>query len=368
MQDSAAAPDRPRVPDWPASRGRSPMQDWPCRARSVGTRTRILPPPRLSPLASQERIVLLLAALAFAVFALVLDGFATPANLLNIVRGVSVLGVLAAGMGIVVIGRGIDLSMITVMVVSVAIELSLMHGGWSTGGAALLTAAVVLGIGAMNGVIVAYGGVSALFATLASAAFVFGFVRSQVLGQDVISIPPGATLLLDLGQARVLGLPPDVLVFAGVLAAAALALRTLRAGRFLYLMGDNWQAARTMGIPVRPLTVLSYMASALLAWVAGLASAVSLQSVNTRVVNSGLLYDVVLVVVIGGIGLSGGKGGMRNVLAGALLIGILLNGMTILNLPNIQQNLVKALILLGAIILESRLNPRDEQTSQQGDI
>jgi len=133
-------------------------------------------------------------------------------------------------------------------------------------------------------------------------------------------------------------------------------------------MGDNFQAARTMGIPVRPLIVASFVASAVLAWLAGIASAVSLQSMNTRLVNSALLYDVVLVVVIGGIGLSGGKGGMRNVVVGALLIGILLNGMTILNLPNIHQNLIKALILLGAIILDGQLNPRDEQTSQQGDI
>ena len=133
-------------------------------------------------------------------------------------------------------------------------------------------------------------------------------------------------------------------------------------------VGDNFNAARTMGIPVRPLIVAAFIASALLAWLAGVASAVSLQSMNTRLVNSALLYDVVLVVVIGGIGLSGGKGGMRNVVVGAALIGVLLNGMTILNLPNIHQNLIKALILLGAIILDGRLNPRDEQTSQQGDI
>jgi ribose transport system permease protein len=133
-------------------------------------------------------------------------------------------------------------------------------------------------------------------------------------------------------------------------------------------MGDNYQAARTMGIGVRPLTLLNYVVSALLAWVAGVATAVSLQSMNTRIVNSTLLYDVILVVVIGGIGLSGGKGGMRNILVGALLIGILLNGMTILDLSNIYQNLIKATILLAAIILDGRLNPRDEQTSQQGDI
>ena len=73
-------------------------------------------------------------------------------------------------------------------------------------------------------------------------------------------------------------------------------------------------------------------------------------------------------MVIGGIGLSGGRGGVRNVIVGALLIGIMLNAMTILDIPNIYQNLIKSTILLIAIIIDSVLNPRDEQTAQQGDI
>ena len=97
-------------------------------------------------------------------------------------------------------------------------------------------------------------------------------------------------------------------------------------------------------------------------------TAASLLSINTRVVNSTLLYDIVLVAVIGGIGLSGGKGGMRNVIVGALLIGIMVNAMTIMDISNIMQNLIKSTILLIAIIVDSLLNPRDEQTAQQGDI
>lgn len=317
---------------------------------------------------TQEIIVLAMAILLFGGFALTLPGFTDAANLVNILRSVAVLGILAVGMGIVVIGRGIDLSMVSIMVVTVAIQLELMHAGWSLWQASAVVALITLAIGAMNGFMVAYAGVSALFATLASGAFVFGFVRSRILTQDVIYVPETATSLLGLGRTQVFGLPLDVLVFLGVVVVVFLTLRYSRPGRFLYLMGDNFQAARTMGIPVRPLIVASFMASALMAWLAGMASAVSLQSMNTRLVNSALLYDVVLVVVIGGIGLSGGKGGMRNVVVGALLIGVMLNGMTILNLPNIHQNLIKALILLGAIILDGQINPRDEQTSQQGDI
>ena len=172
------------------------------------------------PRVTQEGIVLLMAVLLFAGFAVALDGFLTPVNLLNIVRSVSVLGVLAAGMAIVVIGRGIDLSMISIMVVTVAIQLQAMHAGWPTGGAMALAVVIALGLGAMNGVMVAYAGVSALFATLASGAFIFGFVRSQILTQDSINLPDSATGLLSLGTARILGLPLDVVVFALVVALA----------------------------------------------------------------------------------------------------------------------------------------------------
>jgi len=83
-----------------------------------------------------------------------------------------------------------------------------------------------------------------------------------------------------------------------------------------------------------------------------------------------MIYDVLLVVVLGGISLSGGRGSVRNVLVGTLLVGVLLNGMTILDITYTTQNLIKSLILLLAITVDSFINPRDEQTSQQsqGDI
>jgi ribose transport system permease protein len=167
---------------------------------------------------------------------------------------------------------------------------------------------------------------------------------------------------------RFLSIPVEVFLFAAIAFLAFLFLRFAKWGRYVYLMGDNPMAARNMGIPVRPMIVLRYVLSAVIAFAAGILTAAGLLSINTRVVNSTLLYDIILVVVIGGIGLSGGRGGVRNVIVGALLIGIMLNAMTILDIPNIYQNLIKSTILLIAIIIDSVLNPRDEQTAQQGDI
>ena len=110
------------------------------------------------------------------------------------------------------------------------------------------------------------------------------------------------------------------------------------------------------------------MLAALIGCFAGIVMAASVNSMPTRIFNSTLIYDVILVVVLGGIGLSGGRGGVLNVIIGTLLIGTLLNGMTIMDISYSGQNLIKGVILLLAILIDSFLNPRNEETAQQGDI
>lgn len=316
---------------------------------------------------NQERIVFAIAVAIFVVAALTLPGFFTADNLVAIVRSVSVLGILALGMAIIVIGRGIDLSMVAVMAMSVAWYLQMLGNGLSDGAALGLALAGVVAIGLANGFLVAYAEVPAIFVTLASASFVYGLVRSQLIGSDAVPVPPGHWVA-ELGALRLADVPLEVFVFAGLALAAFVFLRFTKWGRYVYYAGDNPAAARNVGMPVRPMLVLRYVISSLVAFAAGILTAGSLQSMNTRVVNSTQLYDIVLVTVIGGIGLAGGKGGVRNVLIGAALIGILLNAMTILDIPLLYQNLIKSAILLAAIIFDGVLNPRDEQTAQQGDI
>lgn len=311
--------------------------------------------------------MLVLAIVLFVIAAVALPGFVAADNLISIVRSVSVLGILAIGMAIVVIGRGIDLSAVAVMAMSVAWYLQMLNTGMADATAFLWALGGVLVVGLINGVLVAYADVPAIFATLASAAFVFGFGRSHLITQDAVPVPPHHWVE-GLGQLRAGDIPIEVFLFSLFAFVAYLFLRFTKWGRYVYLMGDNFLAARNMGLPVRPMILLRYVLSSLIAFAAGILSASSLLSMNTRVVNSTLLYDIILIVVIGGIGLSGGKGGMRNVIVGALLIGIMQNAMTIIDIPNIYQNLIKAVILLLAIIVDSLLNPRDEQTAQQGDI
>lgn len=317
---------------------------------------------------SQEQIVFGLAALLCIVFALTLPGFLSASNILNLVRSVSILGILGVAMGLVVIGRGIDLSLVALMAISVAWTLQLVATGMGLPQAVALGLAFSLTVGVLNGILVAYVEIPAIFATLAMGTAIYGFGRYFLFSLDVIYFAPGTEPLRWLGEGDVAGIPAPIVIFALVCLCGHLFLRYARQGAYLRAVGDNMAAARITGVPVRPMIVLQYVISAFIGFAAGLVTAASVASMNTRVANSTYVYDVILVVVLGGIGLSGGRGGIRNIIVGTLLIGVLLNGMTIMDIQYTVQNIIKGVILLTAIVIDTVLNPRDEQTAQQGDI
>ncbi len=317
---------------------------------------------------SQEQIVFGLALLLCIAFSIALPGFLTTSNVLNLVRSVSILGILGVAMGLVVIGRGIDLSLVALMAVSVAWTLNLVVDGMPLPQALLVGLAFSLLVGAVNGWLVAYAEVPAIFATLAMGTLIYGFGRYFLFALDVAYVPEAAKPLLWLGQGRLFGVPVPIFVFAAVCLAGYLFLRYAKSGRYLRAVGDNVLAARITGVPARPVIILQYVLSSQIGFLAGIVTAASVASMNTRLALSTYVYDVILVVVLGGIGLSGGKGGVRNVIVGTLLIGVLLNGMTIMDIQYTVQNVIKGVLLLTAIVIDTVVNPRDEQTAQQGDI
>ena len=317
---------------------------------------------------TQEKIVLLIATALFCVFSLFLKGFLSAGNLLTLVRGVSTLGILGVGMALVVLGRGVDLTIVAIYAMSAAWTLHLANSGVAIPSAMLLGFLLALTIGVINGVLIAYAEIPALFATLGMASFVYGFVRYALVPLYVVYMPASASGIAWIGGGFLFGVPTPILFFAAVALLGFGFLRFTKPGRLIYAMGDNFAAARISGAPVRPIIVLQYALSAMIAFLAGMITATAVSSMNTEVATSSLIYDVILVVVLGGIGLSGGRGGIRNVIVGTLLIGILLNGMTIMNIQYTMQNVIRGSILLIAIVIDSIVNPRDEQTAQQGDI
>jgi ribose transport system permease protein len=317
---------------------------------------------------NQTLIVNSLSIILFIIFAIVIDSFIDFGNLITLVRAISILGILALGMAVVIIGKGIDLSVVAAMAVWVTWAVVLANNGMSFELALLYALLAAIVVAALVGFLVAYADVPAIFATLAIASVVYGLGKGYLFELDVNTSPSGVTWFNFIGQGDILGIPMPIVVYVLLMILFYLFLRKTNIGRFIYCFGDNTEGSRIAGIPVRPLIILQYVIAAVMAVIAGIISAASVQSVNARLANSGFIYDVLLVVVIGGISLTGGKGGVFNVLSGTLLIGIISNALMLLNVPFTHQMVIKGVILLVALIVDTLINPREEQTAQQGDI
>ena len=317
---------------------------------------------------TQQTIVFGIFAVMFAAFAIFLPGFATTQNIFTLLQNVAILGILGLGMALVVIGRGIDISLIAALAVPPGLVLQMVQDGHSLPFSISTALLLSLVFGAVNGWLIAYAEVPSLFTTLASGLFLAGLGQVALFRLDIVQWSPQLDPFAWIGRGTLAGVPMPVIVFGAVALLVSFFLRKTRLGTYVYAVGDNPFGARTTGIPTRPVIVLQYVLAALIGMFAGLVMAASVNSMPTRIYNSTLIYDVILVVVLGGIGLSGGRGGVGNVVIGTLLIGTLLNGMTILDVSYSAQNLIKGVVLLAAILIDSFVNPRNEETAQQGDI
>jgi ribose transport system permease protein len=317
---------------------------------------------------SQQVIVFVLFVVLFVGFSLFLPGFFKTQNMLTLLQNVALLGILGLAMSIVVIGRGVDLSLVASLSVPPGLILQMVQHGHSVPTAFAAGLALALVFGFLNGYLIAYADVPSLFTTLASGLFLAGLGQVAFFQIDIVQWAPALDGLAFLGRGTLLGIPTPIIMFGIASLGVALFLKTTRLGAYIYAMGDNPYAARVGGLPVRPLIVLQYVLAAVIGAFAGMVLAASIGQMTTRIFNSTLIYDVILVVVLGGIGLSGGRGGVLNAIVGTLLIGTMLNAMTILNMSYSAQNLVKGLVLLVAILADSFINPRNEETAQQGDI
>lgn len=316
----------------------------------------------------QQLIVFLLFVVIFVAFSLFLPGFFTIGNVVTLLRTELVLGILGLGMAIVVIGRGIDLSMIALLTVPTGLILSMAGAGHGLLLSLLTGLAVAVAVAVLNGILVAYAEIPSLFATLAVGIGLAGVGQSGLFEYDIVPWPKSMDALAWLGRGDYLRIPYSVFAFVAAAIMVGVFMRKTRLGLFIYSIGDNPAAARVAGVSVRPMMIFQYVIAAVISVFAGLVLAASANNMDTRIFNLTWIYDVILVVVLGGVGLSGGRGGALNVIIGTLLIGTIINGMTIMNVAFEVQSLVKGVVLLIAISLDSVVNPRNEETAQQGDI
>jgi ribose transport system permease protein len=289
----------------------------------------------------------LVGLLALCVFlSLSTDAFLSLRNGLNILDQITVLGIMAVGMTFVILIGGIDLSVGSVL------ALTMMVMGWTANIAGLpLVAGIAVALvasavsGLIVGLLVTLFRVPAFIATLAMMSAARGVANMITDGQQIVGFPDWFMMLAIDRHFGVL--TATVFLMLAVVAVAWVFLHFRSEGRMLYAVGGNPEVARLAGINVQLVTIAVYIASAVLAGLAGIVLSARLDSVQP---SSGFGYelDTIAAVVIGGTSLSGGSGGIGGTLIGVLIIGVLRNGLNLLNVsPFLQQVIIGIVIVLA---------------------
>lgn len=294
--------------------------------------------------------------------------FLTAGNLTSILNLSAAFGMLAIGQAVVILGKGLDLSVAGIGLGCAQATLALIHEGMAEWQAIGLMTGLALLFGLANGILVAFVEVPALFVTLATGMLAIGGIDILLLQQNVYNVP-ASSFLAGLSGGSVAGIPRPVLIAALTFLVAWLFVSYTTPGRLIRAMGDNLETARATGAPVRPLQVLTYVISALLAAAAGYVT-VSIQgSVQTTVSSfDPILFTALTVVVIGGVSLSGGRGTILGVLAGALFVGVLNSMLVLHGLSSAVQDLIRGAVLIAAIGFDAWLHPRNEETEKSGEL
>jgi ribose transport system permease protein len=289
--------------------------------------------------------VLVLICILFAVLS---PNFLTENNIVNVVRQASINIVLAAGMTFVILTSGIDLAVGSVLGLTavMAVVVSLVPGfGWAAVPAALLTGLI---IGVLTGMIIAYLGLPPFIVTLGTYTAIRGAAYLAAGGTTVINSNIGFAWI---GNGYLGPIPWLVIIALLIIAVSAFILHGTVLGVHVYAVGGNPQAARLTGIPVSLVLIFVYGVSGLLSGLAGAMSASRLYSAQGQL-GIGYELDAIAAVILGGTSFSGGIGNVFGTLVGALIIAVLNNGLTLLNVSFYWQLVIKGAVIVLAVTLD----------------
>ncbi|MDR8389817.1 ribose ABC transporter permease [Aliifodinibius sp. S!AR15-10] len=299
--------------------------------------------------------ILLLSAL----LAMLTDNFLTTENLWNVLRQISVNVCISVGLTLVILTAGIDLSVGSVLAFGGAVTAGLLKNGvevpafnlfleFTVMGAIIAGLSVSTFLGWINGIAVTKLRIPSFIATLAMLTMARGLTMLWTGGFPITGLGDSFTFI---GTGWLLGMPMPVWITAVVVGLAMILTNKTKLGRYIYAIGDNEEAAYLSGINVKRVKMIVYSLGGLLAGVGGLIVTARLDSAQP---NAGFGYelDAIAAVVIGGTSLYGGRGTIMGAVLGALLIGVLNNGLVLLNVSPFWQQVIKGLVILIAVGLD----------------
>ncbi len=316
---------------------------------------------RINSFLNKYGIVIILLAM-FIAFSLLSEGFFTTRNIFNIIRQISFMGLIAIGVTMVIITGGIDLGSGSVLALAAVVATSLAqiqtsatlkYPGLIVPVIVPIVAALAIGAvtGVINGSLIAKFKIPPFIATLGMMTVARGFAL-------IYSNKPLSQLTPEynfIGQGEIFGVPFPVIILITVAILAHIMLNNVPFGRYIYALGGNEQAARISGVNTDRVKIGVYTIAGLLSGLAGLV-------VSSRVGSGqpgqgvGIELDAIAAAVIGGTSLSGGIGTIWGTIVGALIIGVLDNGLILLNVDQYWITIVKGTIIVVAVIIDQRKN------------
>ncbi len=294
------------------------------------------------------------------------DKFFTAANGINVLRQVAVNVCIATGMTLVVLTAGIDLSVGSVLALCGAVTAGLFKNGIPIASAntyigftmlGAVLAAVIAGclLGWFNGFVITKFKVPPFVATLAMLTIARGFTMLYTGGHPISNLGNNFAVI---GAGSFIGIPVPVWIAVVVVLVAAFITQKTKLGRYIYAIGGNETAAKLSGIRIKRVKITVYTIGAALAAIGGIIVTSRLDSAQP---NAGISYelDAIAAVVIGGTSLNGGKGSVWGTVIGAVIIGVLNNGLVLLNVSPFWQQVVKGGVILLAVIIDKAGDKND---------
>jgi ribose/xylose/arabinose/galactoside ABC-type transport system permease subunit len=294
-------------------------------------------------------LVALLASLV-VLFGLLNPVFVSSQNLLNILDQVSIIGIIALGMTLVILIGGIDLSVGSIVAFAGIILAKALVSGFGLPASICLCLATGVGLGSINGFFVAYGKLPAFIVTLGLMSAARGATLYLAEGRSISGLPNG---LNQIANFSVLGTTLPSLAFILLTIILTLFTKFTYWGKYIYAVGGNERAAWLSGVQIQRYKMFAYVMTGLLCSVSAVVLVGKLSSAQSQ---AGNMYELnaIAAVVIGGSSLSGGKGSVYGTFIGVLVLGLLQNGFSILNVSSYYQQILLGAIIIVAVYLDKK--------------
>lgn len=286
-----------------------------------------------------------------AVITIINSNFLTANNLLNLLLQVTSNALIAFGMTFVILTGGIDLSVGSILALSSALTAGLLGSGMPVTLAILISLILGCILGMINGLLISYGKLAPFIVTLATMTIFRGATLVYTNGNPITKGLSDTFLFQFLGQGYIVGIPFPVIIMFIVFIVLYVLLHKTAFGKSVYAIGGNEKAAYISGVKLNKVKIIIYSISGMMASVSGLIITSRLSSAQPT---AGASYemDAIAAVVLGGTSLSGGKGRILGTLIGALIIGVLNNGLNIIGVSAFWQQVVKGVVILIAVLID----------------